>query len=593
MSTWTTGFRLNGGDLDGQYVYTQTKYPNKELLQQIPLYSTPPIDRTWSDPTQIQMDFWNPDTYSMMPLHTYFQPGASQFSNQKIASIPLYENDTQTGNFVMLMSHPNDRDYSITGRVEDVSGQVLANCSGACNFSIQRDGAFAHAAVNAYFAFAKWKLGDDDCLGFYFNICNSALEPNQGSYWATYVAGGTAIKLSALYDAAGIDANNTGTPVEKSPEFGPSSEPGGYGPGGSEPSGGSGGPAPTFNGESDPWTPTPTKPGVLSFGLLNLYKCDTGALNQLGSELFPTISKPPVPSQSGVTEWVKWVGEVVEWVGDIIFALSDSIWNKDLIDYIISVHLIPVDVTGGNLEDIKIGPRTMTGILARPITADVVEIDLESVKVDEYYTNYADYMTRCRLYLPFYGFIDLKPEFWQSATLQVKYLWNVVDGSFIAQVFSTITRHQKPCTTMIGQYSGNACVHLPLSGTNYANMFASLAGGVSGIAAGAASGNVAVAATSAMNLAGSLSGDMQQSNAYNASSAFYGHARPYLIIERPVSHFSTRYYIENGLPLIKNKKIGDCSGFTTAEDIILDGIPCTEAEKEKIRAMFRSGVIIR
>lgn len=364
-----------------------------------------------------------------------------------------------------------------------------------------------------------------------------------------------------------------------SPEFGPGSEPGGYGPGG----GGSGGPGPTFDGTSDPWTPTPTKPGVLAFGLLNIYKCDTGSLINLGRDLFPEITWPPTTGFS----------DLIEWLGMTIQAVSDSIWNKGLIDYIVSVHLIPVDVSGGNLTDIKIGPRTMTGILARPISADVIEVDCGSIHIDEYYTNYVDYgATRCRCYIPYYGMVDIKPEFWQSATLQLKYLWNVIDGSFIAQLFSTITRHQSPCTVMIGQYSGNACVHMPLSGANYANMFSQLAGAAGGLASGIASGNVAVTATSAMAIAGN-NGQMQQSNAYNASSAFYGHSRPFLMIERPVSHFSTGYVDEKGLPLIKNKRIGSCRGFTTAENIILDGIPCTAAEKERIRNYFRSGVIIR
>ena len=366
------------------------------------------------------------------------------------------------------------------------------------------------------------------------------------------------------------------------PDYGPESDEDGYGPdegGGS--GGGSGGPSPTFDGESDNWIETPIKPGVLSFGLLNIYKCDTGALINLGRDLFPEITWPSSSSFS----------DIIEWLGNVIQAISDSIWNKDLIDYIVSVHLVPIAVTGGNLEDIKIGPRTMTGILARPISEDVIEFNCGTIHVDEYYTNYVDYMTTCRVYLPFYGMVTIKPEYWQSADLQIKYLWNVMDGSFTAKIYSTVKRHQKPFTAMIGQYSGNACVHLPLSGGNYASMFASLAGAAGGIATGLATGNVATAATSAMTLGNA--GEMQQSNPYNASSAFYGHSRPYLIIERPVSHFSSRFPKEKGLPLLKAKTIGSCNGFTQAEDIILDGIPCTQAEKERIRALFKSGVIIR
>lgn len=372
-------------------------------------------------------------------------------------------------------------------------------------------------------------------------------------------------------------------PIYISPEFGPAAEEDGYGPTTPGHGGGSGGPGPTFDSESDPWTPTPVKPGVLTFGLLNIYKCDTGALANLGRELFPEITWPPSTGFS----------DLIEWLGNVIQAFSDSVWNKGLIDYIISVHLIPVKVTGGALEDIKIGPRTMTGILARPINADVIEIDCGSIHIDEFYTSYIDYMTVCRIYIPYFGMVTIRPEYWQSATLRLKYLWNVIDGSFIAQLFSTITRHQKPCTTMIGQYSGSACVHMPLSGANYANMFSTLAGAAGGIAAGAAAGNVAAVATSALSLPSAVNGDMMMGNAYNASSAFYGHSKPFVIIERPVSHFSPNYPTEKGLPLLTRMKIGGCRGFTQAEDIILDGIPCTQAEKEKIRALFKNGVIIK
>lgn len=385
-------------------------------------------------------------------------------------------------------------------------------------------------------------------------------------------------------DAARVALSKSINPgKKKDPTFGEKSEPGGYGPTAPVTGGGAGGPGPTFDGVSDPWVETPKKPGVLSFGLLNIYKCDAGALVNLGRELFPEITWPPT---TGVTDFLKWIGEV-------IIAFSDSIWNKNLIDYIVSVHLLPVDVTAGNLEDIKLGARTMTGILARPISDDVIEIDCGTVHVDEYYTNYVDYMTRCRVYIPFYGMVTIKPEYWQSADIQLKYLWNVMDGSFIAKLYSTVNRHQSLCKVMIGQYSGCACVHMPLSGSNYAAMFSQLAGAAGSLAASATSGNVAVAATSAMSLAGAAGsgGDMQQSNAYNASSAFYGHARPYLTIERPVSHFSDTYPAEKGLPLIVTKTIGSCRGLTICEDPILN-FACPDDEAEAIKAALKEGVIV-
>lgn len=421
---------------------------------------------------------------------------------------------------------------------------------------------------------------------------SSDSNPSGFVYYSLGMQGiGTVYHLSA-YDEIEL----SGVPI--SPEYGPAAEEGGYGPtpsGGS--SGGSGGPAPTFDSVSDPWTPTPTKPGVLNYGLLNMYKCDNGSLNNLGDALFPeipTFPTPPQPSQgASLDDIVKWCGDVAEWAVNCANAFFESVWNKGLIDYIVSLHLLPIDVTGGALEDIKVGPRTMTGILARPVSADVVEFDCGTIHVDEYYTNYVDYMTRCRVYIPYYGMVTIKPEYWQSANIQLKYIWNVMDGSFIAQLFSTINRHQKPCTVMIGQYSGCACVHMPLSGVNYANMFSQLTGAAGGMAAGIASGNVAVTANSAMALAGAAgnTGDMQQSNAYNASSAFYGHARAYLTIERPVSHFSIGYASEQGLPLFVTKTIGQCSGLTICENPVLN-FACPGDEAKAIISALKEGVIL-
>ena len=68
---------------------------------------------------------------------------------------------------------------------------------------------------------------------------------------------------------------------------------------------------------------------------------------------------------------------------------------------------------------------------------------------------------------------------------------------------------------------------------------------------------------------------------------------PYLLISAPVPAFSTRYNIENGLPSNTVYTLGQCRGFTQAENAILDGIPCTVDEKKRIEEYLKSGVIIK
>lgn len=364
---------------------------------------------------------------------------------------------------------------------------------------------------------------------------------------------------------------------DKSPEYGPESEPGGYGPGTGGGSG-SGGPGPTFDGTSDPWVDYAMKPGIASLGLVNLYKCDVGSLVNLGAELFPDIQFP-----TSLTD-----------VGPVLAAVSDSIWNSRLIDYIVSAHIVPVDVTAGALEDIKVGTRTMTGIRAHKITDDIIEFNCGTVHVDEYYTNFIDFSgTKCRLYLPLYGMVEIRPEYWQSADLSVKYYFNVVDGSFIVRVFSEVSRHQVPFKAMIGQYTGCACVHVPMTGASYASMFGGMIANAGALAANMASGNISGVATSAINTAAIMGGGAgtQMSNAYNASAGFYGYPCPYLIIERQVSQFSRLYASENGLPLLEARLIGDCSGLTICDNPIMN-FACTEGEAQEIIRALKEGVIV-
>lgn len=356
-----------------------------------------------------------------------------------------------------------------------------------------------------------------------------------------------------------------------SPEFGPASEPEGY-----ESTGG-------FDDSSDQ-IDMPSKPqSVLSLGFVNVYKCDAGSLAMLGGELFPDIQFPSSLSD----------------VGSVLAAIGDSIWNSKLIDYVISVHCVPGNVAGGNLEDIKVGTRTMTGILGRPITDEYVDFDFGSITVDPYYKNYADYMTEIQLYLPMYGFISLRPEEVIGGEINVKYRINVIDGSFTAFVFATSNR-SKLYQSLIGQYGGSCVVHLPVSNMSYASMFSSLIGGAAGGAmaamgvGGAAVTAAAVGLTAAPSVINAAQGgDVKKSNSYNASSSFMTRRKPYLIVTRPVSSFSTRYNIENGFPSNVAMTIGQCSGFTQAENAILDGIPCTIAEKQRIRQYLREGVIIK
>lgn len=320
--------------------------------------------------------------------------------------------------------------------------------------------------------------------------------------------------------------------------------------------------------------PTDPTVGVTSAGFINVYNPSIGALQGLGDFIFPD----PIPDITQVT--------------DVLIALikiCQTLANSNLINYVIDCHIIPYTPhTSGN-ANIKVGFRD-TGINVPKVDSDYVTVACGSITLAEYFHGFQDYMlTRSRLYLPFLGFVDCKPEWWQDGTLTVDYKFNVIDGSFMAYIRSTSSKSNLS-SSIIAQYAGNACMHLPLTGVNYSQM-------VSGVISAAVSpASAAKGASPALGVAYSAlntimaGGEVQQSNGYNSTAAMLGVRTPYLMIERPSPSYPANYGHDKGMPTNISTTLSTITGFTVIEDIDLSGIPFTSDELTELRQLLAEGV---
>lgn len=369
-----------------------------------------------------------------------------------------------------------------------------------------------------------------------------------------------------------------------SPKYGDVSTPEGY----------SGG---TFDDSSDTISiPTAPTIGVSSTGFVNVYNPSPSALIGFGSELFPDLSFTPIsslPAPTDVPAALENIATVLTDFGNQIPNIIDMYINSNLIQYVLDCHIIPVAPSVDSAAAIKVGFRTFSQT-APKVASDYIDFDCGSLNVGEYYANYIDYapFTSAKLFLPFVGFVDMLPEYWQSGTLSVTYRFNVIDGSFVAFVKSTSSK-SKLSDTVIGQYGGNCCVHIPLTGANYSNMVSGLVSGAAAVltSGSGAAAKVSAAVSSAVNVS-QIRPNVQQSNGYNSTTSFLGVRTPYLLIERSVSSFSMNYATENGLPSNVTATLSSLSGYTEASDLILSGIDATDAELNEIAALLASGVIL-
>lgn len=333
---------------------------------------------------------------------------------------------------------------------------------------------------------------------------------------------------------------------------------------------------PTIDDTSDTIT-IPGNPliGVSNAGWVHVYNPSAGGLQNFGAWLFPN---PELPSGADPTEIVNY-----------LLLLCQTLANSRLIDYVLDCHIIPVTPQTGTAQDIKVGGRTAVGIAASVVTNDYIDATCGSLNIREYFGGFQDFLcTKSKLYLPFVGFVDVLPEYWQSGTILVDYKFNVIDGSFMCYVRSSSNRSQLT-NSIIAQYSGNACVHVPITGVNYANMVSGLVGAAASIEGAKTTSAVLGSAYSAANtiLNG---GDMIQSNGYTSAASMMGVRYPYLLIERAVPSYAGNYAHDKGYPSNISTLLSNVSGFTVIDDIDLSGIPLMEVELNELRTLLKEGV---
>lgn len=327
---------------------------------------------------------------------------------------------------------------------------------------------------------------------------------------------------------------------------------------------------PSYDDTSDPIeVPAPPAIGVTDTGFMNIYNPSVGALAGLGSTLFPPIQPPP----------------------DVMGAISnlcDIMISQNLINYVVDCHVIPAAPSIGQSQVIKVGYMN-TNVSAPVVTSDYVLQTCGGISIQEYYGGFQDYLcTHSQLYLPFLGFVDMKPEYWQNGVLQIEYRFNVIDGSFMAYVISSSSKSQLH-NTVIAQYAGNACMHIPITGVNYANMVSGIVGAAFDLVKNPTGINAASTVASALNTM-AAGGKMYSSNGYNSTSCLLGVRTPYLLIERAVPSYPTRYGHDKGYPTNISTSLSGVSGYTVIEDIDLSGIPLTEGELSELRSLLNEGV---
>ena len=338
-----------------------------------------------------------------------------------------------------------------------------------------------------------------------------------------------------------------------------------------------------FDSITEPDTPTM---GISTSGMYNVYRISEDQLRGFASQLYHLTETTPYQG----SEILEKMENTLE---RLYYGVIDTI-KGNLKDFVIDCHIVPVMPSSNAKENIQIGGYTINN-LAHPVTSDYVTINCGTIKVDSCYDGFEDYQTEYKLYLPFIGFVDLNPNYVANNYITLKYRFNVIDGSCIAFLSSSIIPNSSS-TSIVGVYNGSCCVHMPLTGADYSTIVSGMLQTAGNIATSVSTKNPLPALGGVANLAQSMNSQkFAQSNNYNASGCFMGIRKPYLLIHRPTRNLATNFWNRKGGLLNSQYKLLDLkdSGFTICENVDIMSLGNIKTnQKEQIKNLLEKGVYL-
>lgn len=273
----------------------------------------------------------------------------------------------------------------------------------------------------------------------------------------------------------------------------------------------------------------------------------------------------------------------------------------DPMDVILGLSIVPVDVPASSTAEVLVG-NIGTGVYMLKASSQYVELDCGEIEIHEKDHSYLDYSpyTKVTLILPYIGAQELSIDELNGTKIGVVYHVDVLSGACVA--FVTIDGN------VIHQYAGQCAVSIPITSKDFTQTIQAICqlvgagigagvgiaatGGMSAPLAGAmVAGGVSSAASGAMNVVNSKP-TFSKTGSIAGAGGLLAVQKPYLIFERPKKCKPSNQQIYTGYPSIITRSLGSLSGFTQVREIHLDGIPCTDAERDEMLTLMREGIIL-
>ena len=273
-----------------------------------------------------------------------------------------------------------------------------------------------------------------------------------------------------------------------------------------------------------------------------------------------------------------------------IDTISNSItfYGGNPIDAIMSLRLYPFNISdlGINTSAAKVKlfgkETTASGNILSTNYSGI--IDFGTCTLAERYGNFLDYSpyTRAQLYIPYCKTVDIDISICIKKTISVKVIVDVTTGECCAVVYAD--------NIPIAYSNGKIGIDIPLTGSSTAGIGSSIISAIPNFY-----NQTSAALSSALSITNGLLSSENKIIKQGNSSVATGLWQPkncYFLIKRSQPVVPTNYGHTIGYLTNTKKQIGSCTGYTICSNVDVDGLYCTENEKEMLKGIMESGFYI-
>lgn len=285
--------------------------------------------------------------------------------------------------------------------------------------------------------------------------------------------------------------------------------------------------------------------------------------------------------------------------------------DENLATYVLSLMIYPFELTTRNSNEYPL-------ILGTTTINDVKTRELENEGVGRYYkigsiyiqslSNYLDYepYTKYELYLPYFGYVELKSNDILNCLINIYYVINYAVGTATIIIYN----HTKQYT--IKTYNTKIGVEIAVSKSNQQQLrdeqtqlaiksSISGLGSVASILGGAVTYNPFLVASGVTGLVGTATDIISTLNQQHERVTSYINSgyegcfniqKPRLKITKMIKQDIEQYTEFFGHPVNMTFLLDDIHGYTKIADIHLDNLECTNNEKNILLANLKEGIIL-